>query len=86
MKLAFQLEDNLYSQNYLIFAVLFLCPYHSVAIKIEIDDILEALGADHLIRGGLWFFLLDQTFFSTPSLNIQFFSDLIKSKKFFSQR
>ena len=30
-------------------------------------------------------FLLDN-FFSTPTLNIQFFSDLIKSKHFFSQR
>ena len=36
--------------------------------------------------GGLWFFLPDQTFFSTPSLNVQFFSDLIKSKQFFSQQ
>ena len=48
----------------------------------------EALGADHLIRGGggLWFFLRDQTFFLTPSLNVQFFSDLTKSKQFFSQQ
>ena len=41
------------------------------------------------IRGGpfdTWgamVFPSDQTFFSTPSLNIQFFSDLIKSKQFF---
>ena len=33
--------------------------------------------------GGLWFFLHDQTF-STPSLYVQFFSDLIKSKQIFS--
>ena len=45
----------------------------------------DHLGADHLIRGGgVWFFLRDQTFFLTPSLNVQFFSDLIKSKQFFS--
>ena len=36
-----------------------------------------------IIRGGLWFFLCDQTFFSTCSLNVQFFSDFIKSKQFF---
>ena len=36
--------------------------------------------------GGLWFFLREQTIFFTPSLNVQFFSDLIKSKQFFSQR
>ena len=36
--------------------------------------------------GGLWFLPRDQTFFSTPSLNVQFFSDLIKIQQFFSQR
>ena len=34
--------------------------------------------------GGAMVFLCDQTFFSTASLNVQFFSDLIKSKQFFS--
>ena len=33
--------------------------------------------------GGAMVFLHDQTFFSTPSLNVQLFSDLIKSKHFF---
>ena len=43
------------------------------------------LGADHLIRegGGLWFFLRDETFFLTPSLNVQFFQTLSKANKFF---
>ena len=34
------------------------------------------IGADHLIRGGLRFFFMIKLF-STPSLNIQFFLDLI---------
>ena len=33
-----------------------------------------------------FFLFSDQTFFSTPSLSVQFFSDLIKSKQFFSQQ
>ena len=33
--------------------------------------------------GGLWFFLHDQTFFSTPSLNVQFFQTLSKANNFF---
>ena len=42
------------------------------------------LGADHLIRGGGYgFYLVIKLFFSTPSLNVQFFSDTIKSKQFF---
>ena len=46
------------------------------------------LGADHLIRGGggYGFSFVIKLFFSTPSLNVQFFSDRIKSKQFFSQR
>ena len=54
-------------------------------IVAKVLDYNGCLGADHLILGGLWFFLWDQTYFSTPSLNVQFFSDLIKSKQFFSQ-
>ena len=48
----------------------------------------DQLGADHLIRGGggYGFYLIIKLFFSTPSLNVQFFSDPIKSKQFFSQR
>ena len=44
--------------------------------------ILKLLGADHLILGRLWFFFVIKLF-STPRLNVQFFSDLIKSKQFF---
>ena len=36
--------------------------------------------------GGYGFSFGIKHFFSTPSLNVQFFSDLIKSKQFFSQR
>ena len=47
------------------------------------------LEAEYLIRGGGGFFVIKLSlyfFFSTPSLNVQFFSDLIKSKQFSSQR
>ena len=36
--------------------------------------------------GGYGFSFGIKLFFSTPSLNVQFFSDLIKSKHFFSER
>ena len=36
--------------------------------------------------GGYGFSFGIKLFFSTPSLNVQFFSDLMKSKQFFSQR
>ena len=36
--------------------------------------------------GGLWFFLHDQTFFFDTQLKRTIFSDLIKSKQFFSQQ
>ena len=36
--------------------------------------------------GGYGFSFLIKLFFSTPSLNVHFFSDLIKSKQFFSQQ
>ena len=50
-------------------------------------NLFSTLGADHLIRGGGYgFSFVIKLFFSTPSLHVQFFSDRIKSKQFFSQR
>ena len=50
---------------------------------------LSTLNAQNPIRGGpfgSYGFFYDQTFISTHSLRVQFFSELIKSKQFLSQQ
>ena len=68
--------------------ILSLLLYNTIYVQFLCAVMITVRGGPFDMEGGGWlgFFLQEQTFFSTPSLNLQFFSDLIKSKQFFSQQ
>ena len=57
--------------------------YFEQFLKLFIHLAIRGVPFDTWGGGGYGFSFVIKLFFSTPSLNVQFFSDLIKSKHFF---